>query len=121
MEWNGLLRRNPDKTPILCIGHNPHRAIGTLTDRLVQIHRPTTTMLHSTRTAPSSKVVCASDPESAANFRLPFERARREIYGPSIGSGVRFRLSKQYPLSYRIDYALGSHSDSLYFSVGEAF
>jgi len=78
-------------------------------------------MLHSTRTAPSSKVVCASGPESAANFRLPFERARREIYGPSIGSGVRFRLSKEYPHSYQIDYGVDIHSDSLYFSVAEAF
>jgi hypothetical protein len=40
---------------------------------------------------------------------------------PSIGIGVRLRLSKENPVSYRIDYAIGTHSNALYFAVGEAF
>jgi hypothetical protein len=37
------------------------------------------------------------------------------------GVGVRYRLSKQTPVNYRIDYAYGKDGGNLYFSVGEAF
>jgi hypothetical protein len=37
------------------------------------------------------------------------------------GVGVRFRLTKQFPINYRADVAYGRDGVQLYFSVGEAF
>jgi Omp85 superfamily domain len=39
----------------------------------------------------------------------------------SVGAGVRYRISKQQPINYRIDYAYGKDGGNLYFMVGEAF
>ena len=37
------------------------------------------------------------------------------------GVGLRFRLTKQFPINYRFDAAFGGDGAQLYFSVGEAF
>jgi hypothetical protein len=39
----------------------------------------------------------------------------------AVGVGVRYRLSKENPVNYRIDYAYGKDGGNLYFMVGEAF
>jgi hypothetical protein len=40
---------------------------------------------------------------------------------PSAGVGVRYQISKEHPVNYRIDYAIGKEGGELYFAVGEAF
>jgi hypothetical protein len=40
---------------------------------------------------------------------------------PAGGVGLRWRLTRQNRLNFRIDYALGRDDDSLIISVGEAF
>lgn len=37
------------------------------------------------------------------------------------GVGLRFRVSRKYPVNVSVDYALGRDSNALYFSIGEAF
>jgi hypothetical protein len=37
------------------------------------------------------------------------------------GVGVRYRLSKENPVNYRIDYAYGKDGGNFYFAVGEVF
>jgi hypothetical protein len=39
----------------------------------------------------------------------------------SVGVGLRYQLTKQNPLNYRIDYAYGKDGSTWYFFVGEAF
>lgn len=39
----------------------------------------------------------------------------------SVGVGVRFRLTKDNPLNYAIDVAVGKNDVYFYFSLGEAF
>ena len=47
-----------------------------------------------------------------------------EIFGgdvlPSGGAGLRFQLTRKYPMHLRLDYAWGRDGGLLYFSVGEA-
>ena len=40
---------------------------------------------------------------------------------PAGGAGLRFQLTRQYPMHLRADYAWGVDEGLLYFSVGEAF
>ena len=40
---------------------------------------------------------------------------------PAVGLGIRYRLTKETPMNYRIDYAVGKDGGYLYFSIGEAF
>lgn len=40
---------------------------------------------------------------------------------PSVGGGIRYILSEQNRIVYRIDYAVGKGEQALYFNVGEAF
>jgi outer membrane protein assembly factor BamA len=40
---------------------------------------------------------------------------------PAGGLGVRFQMTRNYPMHLRLDYAWGRKEDLLYFSVGEAF
>jgi hypothetical protein len=40
---------------------------------------------------------------------------------PAGGVGLRWRLTRQNRLNFRIDYALGRDDDSLIISVGDAF
>ena len=37
------------------------------------------------------------------------------------GAGLRFQLTKEYPMHMRLDFAWGETERLLYFSVGEAF
>jgi hypothetical protein len=39
----------------------------------------------------------------------------------SAGGGVRFRLGKENPLNFRMDFAWGRDGGALYLAVGEAF
>jgi outer membrane translocation and assembly module TamA len=39
----------------------------------------------------------------------------------SAGVGVRYQISEEHPVNYRIDYAIGKDDGELYFAVGEAF
>jgi hypothetical protein len=40
---------------------------------------------------------------------------------PAGGAGLRYQLTKKYPMHMRLDYAWGRDGGLLYFSVGEAF
>jgi len=40
---------------------------------------------------------------------------------PAGGGGIRFRLSKTYPINFRVDYGIGRVDQTLTISVGEAF
>jgi hypothetical protein len=40
---------------------------------------------------------------------------------PAGGAGLRYQLTRNYPMHLRLDYAWGSDGGLLYFSVGEAF
>lgn len=40
---------------------------------------------------------------------------------PSGGLGLRFKASTAYNVNVRVDYAVGKHSNALYFGIGEAF
>jgi hypothetical protein len=40
---------------------------------------------------------------------------------PAGGLGLRYQLTKRYPMHMRLDYAWGRDGGLLYFSVGEAF
>jgi hypothetical protein len=48
-----------------------------------------------------------------------------DIFGgellPAGGAGLRYRLTRDYPMHLRLDYAWGRDGGLLYFSVGEAF
>ena len=39
---------------------------------------------------------------------------------PAGGAGLRFQLTRKYPMHLRLDYAWGHDGGLLYFSVGEA-
>jgi hypothetical protein len=39
---------------------------------------------------------------------------------PAGGAGLRFQLTRKYPMHLRLDYAWGRDGGLLYFSVGEA-
>ena len=40
---------------------------------------------------------------------------------PSIGAGIRYRISKQHPINFRVDIARGKDDTAIYVGVGEAF
>ncbi len=40
---------------------------------------------------------------------------------PSIGAGIRYRLTKQHPINFRVDVARGKNDTAIYVGVGEAF
>lgn len=40
---------------------------------------------------------------------------------PSAGIGLRFKLTDQNPINYRIDFAWGRDQATIYFAIGEAF
>ena len=40
---------------------------------------------------------------------------------PSLGAGLRIRLTKKNPVNYRIDVGVGRNEAIVYLSVGEAF
>ena len=40
---------------------------------------------------------------------------------PAGGGGIRFRLTKNHPINFRIDYGIGKAGGSLTMGVGEAF
>ena len=40
---------------------------------------------------------------------------------PSIGAGIRYRISKQHPINFRVDVARGNDDTAIYVGVGEAF
>jgi hypothetical protein len=40
---------------------------------------------------------------------------------PAGGLGLRYQLTRKYPMHMRLDYAWGRDGGLLYFSVGEAF
>jgi hypothetical protein len=40
---------------------------------------------------------------------------------PGGGAGLRFRLTKKYPINFRIDYGIGRVGHTLSMGVGEAF
>lgn len=40
---------------------------------------------------------------------------------PSVGFGLRFRLSSEHHINFRLDFAYGEDSDAIYFGIGEAF
>jgi hypothetical protein len=40
---------------------------------------------------------------------------------PAGGAGIRFQITKQYPMHMRADYAWGKNGGIFYFSVNEAF
>jgi hypothetical protein len=40
---------------------------------------------------------------------------------PSIGAGIRYRLSKQHPINFRVDVSRGKDDTAIYVGVGEAF
>jgi hypothetical protein len=40
---------------------------------------------------------------------------------PAGGAGLRYQLTRDYPMHLRLDYAGGRDGGLLYFSVGEAF
>ena len=40
---------------------------------------------------------------------------------PAGGLGLRYQLTRQFPMHMRLDYAWGKNGNLLYFSVSEAF
>jgi outer membrane protein assembly factor BamA len=40
---------------------------------------------------------------------------------PAAGIGLRYRASKQTPINFRVDFAVGKDSKAIYLSLGEAF
>jgi outer membrane protein assembly factor BamA len=40
---------------------------------------------------------------------------------PSIGAGIRYQLTKQQPINFRVDVARGKNETAIYVGVGEAF
>jgi outer membrane translocation and assembly module TamA len=40
---------------------------------------------------------------------------------PSIGAGIRYRLTKKNPINFRVDVARGKDDTAIYVGVGEAF
>ena len=40
---------------------------------------------------------------------------------PSIGAGIRYRISKQHPINFRVDIARSKDDTAIYVGVGEAF
>ncbi|HKQ24878.1 MAG TPA: BamA/TamA family outer membrane protein [Burkholderiales bacterium] len=40
---------------------------------------------------------------------------------PSVGAGIRYRISKQHPINFRVDIARGKDDTAIYVGVGEAF
>jgi len=40
---------------------------------------------------------------------------------PSVGAGIRYRISKQHPINFRFDIARGKDDTAFYAGIGEAF
>lgn len=50
-----------------------------------------------------------------------FDELRNAQVLPAAGLGLRFQLTREYPMHLRADYAWGKNESLFYFSVGEAF
>ena len=93
-------------TPVL-----PNTTMGTLTST------PMTTRPNEPWAAPATATVFGGFGQVAPTFgKLP-----DALVLPAGGLGVRYQMTRNFPMHLRLDYAWGRDGGLLYFSVAEAF